>query len=230
LSKSMPSIGTVRYDSFAQEFNALPMNIAVLASGEGTTLQAVLDACASGRLPARVGVVISNNAAAGALRRARGAGVPGRHLSAATSGGGPPLDQALSETLREFASDWVLLAGYMKRLGPATLTRFAGRIINTHPALLPEFGGQGMFGANVHRAVLAAGRRTSGVSVHWVDENYDTGAVIAQVQVPVESGDTAESLARRVQAAERELVIEVLAAAASGRLEPPRHSQAGATS
>jgi phosphoribosylglycinamide formyltransferase-1 len=226
----MPSIGTVRYDSFAQEFNALPMNIAVLASGEGTTLQALLDACASGRLPARVGVVISNNAAAGALRRARSAGVPARHLSAATAGGPQPLDQALSETLREFASDWVLLAGYMKRLGPATLAGFAGRIINTHPALLPEFGGQGMFGANVHRAVLAAGRRTSGASVHWVDENYDTGAVIAQARVPVESGDSAESLALRVQAAERELVIEVLAAAASGRLKPPHHSQAGATS
>ena len=206
------------------------MNIAVMASGEGTTLQAVLDACASGRLPARVGVVISNNAAAGALRRARSAGVPALHLSAATAGGPQPLDRALSETLREYSSDWVLLAGYMKRLGPQTLARFAGRIINTHPALLPEFGGQGMFGLNVHRAVLAAGRRTSGASVHWVDENYDTGAVIAQVRVPVESGDSADSLAARVQAAERELVIEVLAAAASGSLNPPPLAAPEATS
>jgi phosphoribosylglycinamide formyltransferase-1 len=190
----------------------------------------VLDACASGRLPARVAVVISNNAAAGALRRARGAGVPARHLSAATAGGPGPQDQALRDTLREFASDWVLLAGYMKRLGPATLAGFAGRIINTHPALLPEFGGQGMFGAHVHRAVLAAGRRTSGASVHWVDENYDTGALIAQVRVPVERTDSADSLAQRVQAAERELVIEVLATAASGRLKPPQQSPPGATS
>ena len=206
------------------------MNIAILASGEGTTLQAVLDACASGRLPARVAVVISNNAAAGALRRARSAGVPARHLSAASVGGPEALDVALSETLREFASDWVLLAGYMKQLGPATLAGFAGRIINTHPALLPEFGGQGMFGLNVHRAVLAAGRRISGASVHWVDANYDTGALIAQVRVPVESGDGADSLARRVQAAERGLVIEVLAAAAAGRLTPPQQSAPGATS
>jgi phosphoribosylglycinamide formyltransferase 1 len=213
-----------------QEFNALPMNIGVLASGEGTTLQAVLDACASGRLAARVSVVISNNASAGALRRARDACVPARHLSLATAGGSQALDQALAETLSEFGTDWVLLAGYMKRLGPRTLTRFAGRILNTHPALLPEFGGQGMFGAHVHRAVLAAGRRTSGASVHWVDENYDTGAVIDQVRVPVESGDSVESLAQRVQAAERELVVEVLAAAASGRLEPPQQSHAGATS
>jgi len=206
------------------------MNIAVLASGEGTTLQAVLDACASGRLPARVAVVISNNAAAGALRRARSAGVPARHLSAASAGGPQGLDRALSETLREYCSDWVLLAGYMKRLGPLTLAAFGGRIINTHPALLPEFGGQGMFGSHVHRAVLSAGRRISGATVHWVDENYDTGEVIAQTRVPVESDDSAQSLATRVQVAERELVIEVLAAAASGRLKPPQYPQRSATS
>jgi phosphoribosylglycinamide formyltransferase-1 len=206
------------------------MKIAVLASGEGTTLQAVLDACASGRLPARVAVVISNNAAAGALRRAHSAGVPTRHLSAATAGGPPAQDQALSKTLVEFNTDLVLLAGYMKRLGPLTLAAFAGRIINIHPALLPQFGGQGMYGLNVHRAVLAAGLKISGASVHWVDENYDTGAVIAQVRVPVESGDSAQSLAARVQAAERELVIKVLAAAASGRLRPPQQRQASATS
>lgn len=206
------------------------MNIAVLASGEGTTLQAVLDACASGRLAARVGVMISNNAAAGALRRAHAAGVPTRHLSAATAGGAAPLDRALHDALVESGADLVMLAGYMKRLGPLTLGRFAGRVINTHPALLPDFGGQGMFGLNVHRAVLAAGRRVSGASVHWVDENYDTGAVIAQVRVPVEPGDSPERLAARVQAAERELVIEVLAAAASGSLKPPWQSQAGVTS
>ncbi|HEY4340766.1 MAG TPA: phosphoribosylglycinamide formyltransferase [Steroidobacteraceae bacterium] len=203
------------------------MKIAVLASGEGTTLQAVLDACASGRLAARVAVVISNNAGAGALRRASAAGVPTRHLSA---GGTSAQDQALSTTLVEFGTDLVLLAGYLKRLGPQVLARFAGRIINTHPALLPQFGGQGMYGLNVHRAVLAAGHAQSGASVHWVDENYDTGAVIAQTRVPVEPGDSAQSLAARVQAAERELVIEVLAAAASGRLTPPQHRQASATS
>jgi phosphoribosylglycinamide formyltransferase 1 len=226
----MPSIGAVRYGSFAQEFNAHRMNIAVMASGEGTTLQAVLDACASGRLPARVGVVISNNAAAGALRRARDAGVPARHLSAATLGSGAALDKALLATLTEFDTDLVLLAGYLKRLGPLTLAGFAGRIINTHPALLPEFGGQGMYGAKVHRAVLAAGRPVSGATVHWVDENYDTGEVIAQVRVPVEPSDSAQSLAARVQAAERELVVGVLATAAAGRLEPPRPARPGVIS
>ena len=201
-----------------------------MASGEGTTLQAVLDACASGRLAARIGVVISNNAAAGALRRARAAGIAARHLSSATAGGPVALDQAIHDTLVEYRADWVLLAGYMKRLGPTTLAAFGGRIINTHPALLPDFGGQGMFGHHVHRAVLAAGRTVSGASVHWVDADYDTGAVIAQVAVPVASGDSADSLAARVQAAERGLVIEVLAAAASGKLKPPPHSLADATS
>ncbi|HEY1899893.1 MAG TPA: phosphoribosylglycinamide formyltransferase [Steroidobacteraceae bacterium] len=207
------------------------MNIVVLASGEGTTLQAVLDACAEGRLPARVAGVISNNGAAGALRRAREAGVPTRHLSAATAGGPAAADQALRDALTELGAEWVLLAGYMKRLGPLTLAAYGGRIINTHPALLPEFGGQGMFGMHVHRAVLAAGRPWSGASVHWVDENYDTGAVIAQVRVPVEPGDCAESLAARVQAAERRLLIQVLTAAASGSLKlPPQTAQPSATS
>lgn len=206
------------------------MNIAVLASGEGTTLQAVLDACASGRLAARVGLVISNNAAAGALRRGRAAGVAVRHLSAASAGGVAALDRSIRDALAQAATDWVLLAGYMKQLGPLTLAAFAGRIINTHPALLPQFGGQGMYGMHVHRAVLAAGRQVSGASVHFVDEHYDTGAVIAQVRVPVAGGDSAATLAARVQAAERELVIEVLAAAASGKLEPPLPSQADATS
>jgi phosphoribosylglycinamide formyltransferase 1 len=224
----MPSIGAVRYGSFVHEFNVIPMNIAVLASGEGTTLQAVLDACADGRLPARVAVVISNNATAGALRRAHCAGVPTRHLSTANTDG--RLDQALHEVLVEFGTDLVLLAGYLKRLGPLTLAGFAGRIINTHPALLPQFGGQGMFGMHVHRAVVASGQRISGATVHWVDENYDTGAVIAQARVAVAPGESAEVLAARVQAAERELVVEVLRAAAAGRLMPPQHAQASATS
>jgi phosphoribosylglycinamide formyltransferase-1 len=197
------------------------MIIAVLASGEGTTLQAVLDACADGRLPARVGVVISNNRTAGALRRARAAGVPARHLSAMTAGTEAAADQLLRDTLLEFDTQWVLLAGYMKRLGPLTLAAFGGRIMNTHPALLPEFGGRGMYGLHVHRAVLAAGRKESGATVHWVDATYDTGTVIRQVRVPVAAQDIAESLAARVQAAERALVVEVLAAAASGRLKPP---------
>ncbi len=204
------------------------MNIAVLASHEGTTLQAVLDACAAGQIAARVALAISNNAASGALRRARLAGVEAVHLSGATHPDPRELDRALCAALEERQIDLILLAGYMKRLGPVTLERFAGRILNTHPALLPRFGGQGMYGARVHRAVLASGERVSGASIHLVDGGYDTGPLLAQVRVPVERDDTDETLAARVQAAERALVVEVLADVASGKRPLPARRRAPA--
>ncbi len=197
------------------------MNIAVLASHEGTTLQAVLDACAAGALAARVALVISNNAASGALRRARLAQVETLHLSGATHADPRELDRAICAALDEREIDVVLLAGYMKKLGPLTLARFSGRILNTHPALLPRFGGRGMYGAHVHRAVLASGERLSGASVHLVDGEYDTGPVLSQVTVPVEHGDTVATLAERVQQAERALVVQVLADIASGARRLP---------
>jgi phosphoribosylglycinamide formyltransferase 1 len=197
------------------------VNIAVLASHEGTTLQAVLDGCAEGTISARVALVISNNPDSGALRRARAAGVETLHLSSRTHPDPVDLDRALCAALERYRADVVLLAGYLKKLGPRTLERFAGRVVNTHPALLPRFGGQGMYGARVHEAVLAAGERSSGASVHLVDGAYDTGPVLAQVTVPVEAGDTVERLAARVQRAERALVVKVLAQFASGDRELP---------
>lgn len=197
------------------------MNIAVLASHEGTTLQAVLDACAAGQIAARVRLVVSNNANSGALRRARAAGVATLHLSSSTHPDPQDLDRALRAALLQHRIDLVLLAGYMRKLGLLTLEAFAGRILNTHPALLPRFGGQGMYGTLVHRAVLAAGERVSGASIHVVDAQYDTGPVLAQVTVPVEAGDTEATLAARVQQAERTLLIEVLADVASGKRRLP---------
>lgn len=197
------------------------MNIAVLASHEGTTLQAVLDACAAGRIAGRVALVISNNADSGALRRARAAGVPGLHLSGATHADPLELDQAIAAALAHHDVDLVVLAGYMKKLGRATREAYPGRILNTHPALLPRFGGRGMYGALVHRAVLAAAERQSGASIHLIDEDYDTGPVLAQVSVPVEAGDTESSLAARVQQAERALLVQVLAELASGKRPLP---------
>src|SRR5262245_33534679 len=125
------------------------MNIAVLASHQGTTLQAVLDACVQDWLPARVVVVISNNSDAGALCRARAVGVPTHHLSSKTHPDPIDLDRAMCRCIEAANADVVLLAGFMKKLGPITLWNYAGRILNTHPALLPKFGGVGMFGANV---------------------------------------------------------------------------------
>lgn len=197
------------------------MNIGVLASHEGTTLQAVLDACAAGTIPARVSVVISNNSGSGALRRAAAAGVRTCHLSSKTIPDPEQLDQALARALAEAKVDVVLLAGYMKKLGPQTLAAYAGRLLNTHPALLPKFGGPGMYGLNVHTAVIAAGETESGSSVHLVEGEYDTGPVIAQRAVPVLPADTPESLAARVQASERALLVEVLAELARGSRSLP---------
>lgn len=206
------------------------MNLAVLASHEGTTLQAVLDACAHGAIAAQVTLVISNNADSGALRRARAAGVPTRHLSRATHPPADDLDRAICAALVASGADVVLLAGYMRKLGPRTLARFQGRVLNTHPALLPAFGGRGLYGLHVHRAVLAAGERRSGASVHLVDSGYDSGPVIARTEVPVEPGDTPERLAARVQRAERELLVEVLAGVADGRRRLPAYGPAAQAS
>lgn len=194
------------------------MRLGILASHEGTTLQAVLDAVAQGRLAACVAVVISNNPESGALRRAGASGVPAVRLSSVTHPDPEQLDRAILETLTNARVDTVLLAGYMKKLGPRVLEGYRGRILNTHPALLPKFGGKGMYGSRVHEAVLAAGDRETGVSIHLVDAEYDTGPVVAQARVPVRSDDSVAALASRVQARERELLVETLAKIAAGTL------------
>jgi len=195
-----------------------PLRIGVLASHEGTTLQAILDACATARIAAEVVIVISNNGGSGALRRATVAGSAALHLSSKTHPGPGALDVAIIEALESREVEVVMLAGYMKKLEPALLKRFRGRIINTHPSLLPKFGGQGMYGPRVHEAVLRAGERESGPSVHLVDGEYDTGRVLEQARVAVEAGDTPESLSARVQESERRLVVAVLGGIADGRI------------
>ena len=195
------------------------MRLAVLASHQGTVLQAVIDACRSGRIHAEVVLVISNNSQSGALQRARTAGVPTLHLSDRTHPHPGALDGAIKDALRESGADLVLLAGYMKKLGPATLQAFSGRIINTHPALLPKFGGRGFYGRRVHEAVIAAGEPESGASVHLVDSDYDTGPVISQARVPVTPGMTAAALEAAVKSVERELLIDTLAELADNGLD-----------
>ena len=194
------------------------LRIGVLASHEGTTLQSIIDACAQGRIDGRVVVVISNNSESGALRRAAAAGIETCHVSSLTHPNADSLDAAICDALQRARADVIFLAGYMKRLGPRTLAAFPKRILNTHPALLPKFGGQGMFGDRVFEAVLAAAESESGASVHLVDAEYDTGAVVRQDRVRVLPGDTVESLKSRVQACEREVVVKTLAAMAGGEL------------
>ena len=195
-----------------------PLRIGVLASHEGTTLQAILDACAAGEITARVVTVISNNSDSGALRRAALAGSHAVHLSGKTHPQPGALDAAIVAALEADGVEVVMLAGYMKKLEPQLLARYRGRILNTHPALLPKFGGHGMYGMRVHEAVLRAGESVSGSSMHLVDAEYDTGRVLQQVEVPVEPGDTPETLAARVQERERRLVVSVLGQIAQGEL------------
>jgi phosphoribosylglycinamide formyltransferase-1 len=192
------------------------LRLAILASGAGTTAQAVIDACADGRIDGAIVLVIANNADAGVLARADAAGIPRRHLSARTHPRAEDLERAIVDALREADASHVLLAGYMKRLGPGVLGAYPGRVYNTHPALLPAYGGQGMYGDRVHAAVLADGASRSGATVHVVSEDYDEGPIVAAVEVAVLDGDDVASLGERVRAAERELVVDVLARLARG--------------
>ncbi len=195
------------------------LHLGVLASHGGSNFQAILDAIEAGTLPARAGVVISNNSGAGALERARRAGVPALHLSGATHPDPAALDEAIAAALRQHGVELVVCAGYMRRVGARVLAAFPRRVVNIHPALLPRFGGRGMHGIHVHEAVLAAGVRETGVTVHLVDEIYDHGPILAQARVPVCEGDTPEGLQARVLKTEHRLYPETLCRIACGEID-----------
>ena len=197
------------------------MNIGFLASHNGSNMQAIIDACNSGALHASPVVVISNNSKSGALERARKEGIAHYHISGKNYPDPEELDRAILSVLKAHSVDIIVLAGYMKKLGSKTLTHFRGRILNIHPALLPKYGGKGMYGMNVHEAVIKAGENESGVSIHIVDSNYDTGPVIAQARVPVKPMDTGESLAARVLEQEHLLFPETLQKIVTGEIKLP---------
>lgn len=184
-----------------------PARLGVLISGGGSNLQAIIDACAGGVLAgvATIAVVIANRADAYGLERARAAGVPAICLEPRAFGSRREHSAALLETLRQHTVDIVCLAGYLLKVEPDVLAAFSGRMLNIHPALLPKYGGAGMYGHHVHEAVIAAGDTESGATVHVVDGEYDHGPVILQETVPVMPGDTADALARRVLSVEHTL-------------------------
>ena len=184
-------------------------------------MQAVINACRSGRLAASPVVVISNNIGSGALERARNERIPCFHLSGRTHPEAEDLDREIVDVLLNHDVNLVILAGYMKKIGPVTLATFPGQIINIHPGLLPEYGGQGMYGMRVHEAVLAAGARETGVTVHVVDPVYDHGPVLAQKKVRVKESDTADTLAKRVLAVEHELYIDTIDRIVRGEIKLP---------
>ena len=197
------------------------MNIGFLASHNGSNMQAIIDAYNSGGLQAVPVVVISNNNGSGAIVRAKQEGIPSYHLSSKTHPKPEELDEAILEVLLKHKVDIVVLAGYMKKLGPKTLSRYAGSVINIHPALLPKYGCKGMYGIRVHEAVLAAGEYLTGVTIHIVDEEYDKGPVIAQAWVSIEDADTPETLQERVLEQEHSLYPHTLQKIASGEIQLP---------
>jgi len=186
------------------------LRLAVLASGGGTNLQAIIDAAEGGEIDAQVVLVISNNSDAGALERARTHGIPKLHLNSKQFDSQEVYNTRLLEVLAEHQTDLILLAGYRKLLSPTVVTAYRHRILNIHPALLPCFGGQGMYGPRVHQAVIESGAKFSGVTVHVVDEKYDHGPIVAQKVVPVLDDDTPEILAKRVLVQEHQIYKEVI--------------------
>ncbi|MFI5233283.1 MAG: phosphoribosylglycinamide formyltransferase [Gemmatimonadales bacterium] len=187
-----------------------PLRVAVLASGGGSNLQAIIDHAQrlGDESAVRVVLVAANRAGAGALEKARAAGVATALITNHADGPG------LLHLLESHGVELIALAGYLKLVPTDVTARWRGRIVNIHPALLPKFGGAGMYGHRVHAAVLAAGETESGATVHQVDDAFDRGAILAQERVPVEPGDTAESLAARVLAAEHRLYPRTLDALA----------------
>lgn len=172
----------------------MPSRLAVLASGRGSNLQAIVDHfdnLARERV-AKVVLVASNRADSPALIRAATASIDIAQFNAADDG------TELLDLLKKHRIDLVVLAGYLKRIPSKVIREYSGRMINIHPALLPAFGGEGMYGARVHQAVIASGAKESGVTVHLVDDEYDRGPIIAQWRIPVEPSDTADRLAARV--------------------------------
>jgi phosphoribosylglycinamide formyltransferase 1 len=197
------------------------LKIGFLASHGGSSMKAILRAIADESLSATPCVVICNNANASALTDARTLGIPSHHLSQTKLGAGADLDQTIAETLEAYAAELVVLSGYLRKLGRHTLMRYRSRILNIHPGLLPRYGGYGMYGRRVHEAVIAAGERITGITVHLVDEEYDRGSTLARCEIPVETGDTPATLADRIEALEPQFFVETLRRIAYGALRLP---------
>ncbi|MFH1052048.1 MAG: phosphoribosylglycinamide formyltransferase [bacterium] len=189
-----------------------------LASHGGSNMQSIIDSCKTGKLDAKPCCVISNNSGSKALERAANEGIPNYHISSAKYPDPKELDKEIINKFTKHGVDTVILAGYMKKLGQSVINRFRGRILNIHPALLPKYGGKGMFGNFVHEAVIKAGEKFSGPTVHLIDEYYDKGRILGQKKVLVLPNDTVEILAARVLEQEHILFPEVLQKIAIGEI------------
>ncbi|MCA1900657.1 MAG: phosphoribosylglycinamide formyltransferase [Candidatus Hydrogenedens sp.] len=194
----------------------MPVNLAVLLSGSGTTLQNLIDRIREGTLDAKINVVISSKSTAYGLQRAKQNQIPTVVIRPKDFPDFQTFNQELWNTIRRYSVDLVILAGYLSLI--SVPDDFRNRIMNIHPALIPAFCGKGMYGHYVHEAVLKAGVKVTGCTVHFVDEHYDHGPIILQEAVPVLDGDTPETLAERVQAKERKLYPLAIQLFAENRL------------
>jgi phosphoribosylglycinamide formyltransferase-1 len=194
--------------------------IGVLVSGGGTNLQAIIDAVESGHIPdAKISVVISNRRDAYALKRAEKHSIERLCLDRKNHGSSAAYSQAIMRELLAREVDLVCLAGFLLKLEPNIIRHFKEKIMNIHPALLPKFGGDGMYGHHVHEAVLKAGEKESGCTVHFVDEVYDNGPIILQARVPVMEGDTPDMLAKRILEKEHKTFSEAIKLFFENKLE-----------
>jgi phosphoribosylglycinamide formyltransferase-1 len=198
---------------------SLPLKLGFLASGNGSGARAIVAAIGAGELAAQARLLVSNNRSAAALAFAAEAGVPALHIP--TQADPDAADARLAQAMVKHGVEVIVLSGYLRQLGPQTLARYAGRILNIHPGPLPAFGGHGMYGRRVHEAVIAAGVAESGVCIHLVDQEYDRGPVIARRSVPVAQGDTPETLEARVTAGEPQFYVETLRRIAEGGIVLP---------
>jgi phosphoribosylglycinamide formyltransferase-1 len=196
-----------------------PLKLGFLASGNGSSAEAIVTAVSAGALAAEPVLMVSNRKDAAALTWARERGLDARHI--ATVPDPDAGDAALAEALTAANVDLVVLSGYLRRLGPRTQSAFVGRILNIHPGPLPQFGGEGMYGRRVHEAVLDAGLSETAIVIHLVDGDYDRGPELARRAVQVRTDDTAETLEDRVKAVEPEFFVETLQRLASGELALP---------
>lgn len=195
------------------------MNIAVFASHGGSDLQAIIDGCKNEQINATVTVVISNNGNSMALQRAKNENIPSFHMSAKKYGSEEVLAAEILIVLNQYNVDMIFLAGYMRLLHISILEKYNNRIFNIHPALLPKFGGKGMFGMNVHTAVIEAKEKETGVTIHRVNAEYDSGEIVAQTKVNVMENDTPEVLAERVLHREHEFLVEVISDIVDGKIQ-----------
>ncbi len=186
-------------------------NIAVLISGSGTDMQSVIDACKAGKIDGRVCVVISSKDGVFGLTRAANEGIPSFVFKKKDYESPEALFGAISECLKAYEIDLIVLAGYLSILSPNLIAEYRNRIINIHPSLIPSFCGNGFYGLKVHSAVLEYGAKVSGATVHFVDEGADTGAIILQEAVPVKENDTPETLQARILEVEHQILPRAVA-------------------